>query len=308
MAGELTRTPNAPPPAIIVPTGPTGPIGGGLRTGGTEVVPVIPGTTRERVDQFPGAITTPTAGLPGSSLDTLYGINSGTYLTPEQRTLARQIQGKFDASVNSRDRALTQYGAPRLSSFMEDEALARAMSLAGGLNYRAPVPLTGLPNTRAGGVPGGGTRYTPPPITTTPTGPSSGAQNNAQWQRILSGLASIVPLLFGKDAYGQFLNKGLIQSVKETLFGPGSQISDQQLQQVITQGGLPSEGPITYNPITGEPMVINPNFTPGGLGDPWGPGSGWGLDVPQPADWWTAPDTSAFDLGNGWDFGALAGP
>jgi hypothetical protein len=312
MADLLTRNPVSPIIPVTMPTGPTGPYGG-IRAGGTltNTIPLPGDTVRAPLattNQFPGAITTPTTGLPGSSLDTLYGVDSESYLTEDQRKLARQIQGKFDASLNSRNRALQQYGAPRLSSFAEDEALARAMTLASGLNYR-PEDTTkaGGVRTQAAGLPTGGTRYTPP--TTAPTAPTNtGALNNASWQRVLAGLTSIVPLLFGRDAYGQFLNKGLIQSVKDTLFGPGSQISDAHLQQIIEQGGMPTNGPITYNPITGEPMVINPEFTPGGLGDPWGTASGWGQDVIPTTDWWTTPDTSSLGSINTWDFGSLAGP
>lgn len=254
----------------------------------------------------PGAAT----GLTGSPLNTLYGVDSESYLTPDQQNLARMIQGKFSASADRRDRELQRFGAPRLSSFAEDESLARAMAQAQGLNYRAPVdPLTGAPtrpSTRLGplgnGVTGRGPIAAPPGAPTNTHGP-------AQWQRILSGLASIAPLLFGKDAYGQFLNKGLLGTIKEKLFGPGASnaISDAQLEQAVSSGQLPgvgdAAGGYAFNPITGMPMtsyggVIQPgggavdnyeslyqggnsagnyapNFDPGSWSDwNWGSGAG----------------------------------
>ncbi len=223
----------------------------------------------------------------------MYGINAGTYLTPDQRKLAQQIQGKFDASLDSRDRALQQYGAPRLSSFVEDEALARAMSLARGLNYREPDTSTAGGVRTNTGLPTGGTRYTPP-AAVAPTNQNTGAQNSAQWQRILSGLASIVPLLFGKDAYGQFLNKGLIQSVKETLFGKGAaaSVSDAQLQQIIETNGAP------YPTQAASDYWANQAIVEGGYPEL----------TTDTSNWWTTPDTGSWwDTGNGWDFGSLGG-
>jgi hypothetical protein len=232
---------------------------------------------------------------PKPSMNTLYGIDSESYLTDDQKKLARQIQGKFDASLNTRDRQLAQYGAPKLSSFVEDEALARAMSLARGLNYVEPVdPRTGQPISSArGGSPGGGSgggggTYRPPTSPLVPRDPKDPAgTTNSQWSRILSGLSSIVPLLFGKDAYGNLLNKGLIQSVSDYLFGKGANVSPEALERIISSGagGGGADSPITYNPITGQPMAIDESWTPGGLGDPYGPGSNWG-GVETPTDPW----------------------
>jgi len=281
------------------------------------------------VDQFPAApvvpvvetpavaaVPTPT-GLPGSPLNTEWGVDSESYLTDDQKKLARQIQGKFDASLNTRDRQLAQYGAPKLSSFVEDEALARAMSLAQGLNYREPVnPVTGQPIRNPGGVGGGGgggSPYRPPTNPYVPKDPAdpSGAATNSQWSRILSGLASIAPLLFGKDAYGNFLNKGLIGWASEKLFGPGANVSPEALERIVSGGGA-TNGPITYNPITGQPMMIDQNWTPGGLGDPYGPGSGWGddtLQTPPYVPWepeagW---DESLWTDNGGWEGGDWGG-
>jgi hypothetical protein len=273
-----------------------------------------PGLVNTRdLGAFPGAVTPvvdpaiPT-GLPGSPLNTLYGVDSESYLTEDQKKLARQIQGKFDASLNSRDRALQQYGAPRLSSFVEDEALARAMSLARGLNFPTDALTEDL--TTPGGVRAAAAPRVaaprpapgPPPAAPGPPSPSTFARA----QQILAGLASIIPLLFGKDAYGNFLNKGAIGWLKEQLF-PGTQLSDEALEKIVNAQGLPTNGGVdAFNTAAGT------NWS-----DAYGPGSNWGgvpdasLDAGNPwADWtgesgygdWTLPDTS------GWDFGALAGP
>lgn len=238
---------------------------------------------------------------PKPSMDTLYGVDSESYLTDEQKKLARQIQGKFDASLHTRDRQLAQYGAPKLSSFVEDEALARAMSLARGLNYEAPInPITGQPLRNASGGGGGGGRgdggggyYRPPTNPNAPRNPADprGTSTNSQWSRILSGLSSIVPLLFGKDAYGNLLNKGLVRSVTDYLFGKDANVSPEALERIIASGaGGGADGPVTYNPITGQPMSINENWTPGGLGDPYGAGSNWG-GVETPTDFY-GPDSN----------------
>lgn len=254
-----------------------------------------------------GTGSTEAAATPfnGSSLNTLYGVDSESYLTDDQRKLARMIQGKFDASMNRRDRALAQYGAPRLSSFVEDEALARAMSLARGLNYSGVDPLTGARAATGGAVPrssgggggyggggGGSSGYRPgsasgtvPRYPTTPTTkPSTGApaSSAAKWQQITQGLSSMIPLLFGKDAYGQLLNKGLVNSVKDWLFGPGSTVNDRVFEQMVTSGAFPDAGGFQVNPFTGMPIAPMPGY--GGYGgetypDVYGPGSGWGEDV-----------------------------
>lgn len=247
----------------------------------------------------------------GSPLNTLYGIDSESYLTDDQRKLARMIQGKFDASVNRRDRELARYNAPRLSSFAEDEALARAMSLARGLNYKEPVVPDpygqGANIMRPGGTTaGGGGVPRVPAAAVKPT--DEGAAANAKWQRILAGLASLAPLLFGKDAYGQFLNKGLLGTVKEAIFGKGAAnaISDEQLEQIVQSGGLPGAGGVVYNPITGMPMAT---YTDSGTGLPYGPGSGFGQDVVPTPDGYDNPlggDVTApsFDAPGGfWDSG-----
>lgn len=305
----------------VFPTIPVRPVGSGptslLRTVGD------PGLINTRdTNAFPGApVVDPGAptGLPGSPLNTLYGVDSESYLTEEQKKLSRQIQGKFDASMNSRDRALQQYGAPRLASFAEDEALARAMSLARGLNFPTDVPGK-VPELVRSASPISAPRPNPGPTTpaeTAKTGPSTFAKA----QQIIAGLASLVPLLFGRDAYGQLLNKGLIQSVKESIFGKdiAPSISDAALEKMVASGGMPTNGPIAYNPVTGEPMGFNANWSPGGLGDPYGPSANWGQTAPDASlnvggDWWSNPvDTSGWwDTGgldtSGWDFGSLGGP
>jgi len=279
---------------------------GAVRTRGD--VPVPPGAgSLDRVDRGvydAPAVVEPVEPKPfaGSPLNTLYGIDNESYLTDDQRKLARMIQGKFDASVNRRDRELARYGAPRLSSFAEDESLARAMSLARGLNFKEPVVPDpygqGANILRPGGTtaPGSGgyPRTAPPPAAPTP---DNGAKTNAQWQRILAGLASIAPLLFGKDAYGQFLNRGLLGTIKEKLFGPGasSTISDAQLEQIVQNGGLPEAGGMAVNPLTGLPIAPGA-FTPG---DIYGPGSGWDQDVLN------TPGFTGGTLGDWWNDGNL---
>lgn len=247
--------------------------------------------------------TPPVAATPvqvGSPLNTLYGIDSESYLTPDQQKLARMIQGKFDASANRRDRELARYGAPRLSSFVEDESLARAMAQAQGLNYRPPPdPFTGAPRqqTRLTQPFGNNSPRVAPPTTR----PTPDTHNPAQWQRILSGLASVAPLLFGRDAFGQFVNRGLFGTIKDALFGKGASaaISDAQLEQIVQNGGMVDPGTgLSINPLTGLPTGLYtspdfvgppsdlandltiPTFDPGSWAD-WSWGNG-GL-----SDWWS---------------------
>lgn len=291
--------------------------------------------TRETIDVGTGLPVPTTSATPaastekvGSPLNTLYGVDSESYLTDDQRKLMRQIQGKFDASTNRRDRELARYGAPMLSSYAQDEAMARAIAAAQGLNYRPPeTPVketTTLPPSRT-------PTLTPPraPGDSATPNRNTGAQTNAEWQRILSGLMSIAPLLFGKDAYGQFMNKGLIQTVKEALFGKdAAYMPDASFEAIVKTGVLPTDpsGQFILNPITGLPMIANPNAvstdTGSSYGDPYGPGSGWGEDVwPtstggwEGGDWGAPTDTGGWeggdwgvpDTSNWWDFSGGTG-
>lgn len=254
-----------------------------------------------------------------------YGVDGESYLTEEQRKLARQIQGKFDASLNRRDRELARYNAPRLSSFVEDEALARAMALARGLNMADDPYGTGINQgsgggraTGGGGGSGGGGRY---PYDGTPTyrptgGGGSQAQTPNKWASIMSGLTSIAPLLFGKDAYGRFMNEGAIKSVMGML-GMGG-IQPMQFEQMV------------YN--APEMLQMGPDVdfgTPAWEGGDWGgyspgfdptafeaPASGWeggdwggyGFDAPDP--WagydqgWDTYDGFSWGEGADWDWGS----
>lgn len=268
----------------------------------------VPGqlTRAPRINEFPvEAVEEPVAKI-GSPLNTLYGVDDESYLTDDQRKLSRMIQGKFDASMNRRDRELARYGAPRLSSFAEDESLARAMSLARGLNYRPPAEdALGLPNRRLIGNhdPGGGMR----PLPRTPVDPTmqpNYPQTNAQWQRILGGLTSLIPLLFGKDAYGAFLNKGLLKWGKEQLFGPdGKTIPDEVFEHIVKSGGLPDAGGFAVNPLTG--MPIGPTGA-GGLGGGYdsyesGYQGGYSAGLPAPQDPMAWSDWNWGSGAGGWD-------
>jgi hypothetical protein len=280
---------------------------------------------------LPGESLTPAVPKAGAGLDTIYGIDSESYLTDDQRKLARMIQGKFDASGNRRDRELARWGSPALAGDVRDEALARAMSLASGLN--APVPVTqgiheggnGSSNVRPLNT-GGTNQITPLIPKPTDTAEKAGPSTYAQMQQILSGISSLVPLLFGKDAYGNFMNKGALQWLKEKLFGAdaASMITDESLQRIVETGAIPTIPGMTLNPITGMPMAVT-----GNMGDtsglPYGAGSGWGDDLLQTGtvdtgsytDWWDDPasldgwwntiDPGTFDYGNEWDFGFLGG-
>lgn len=247
------------------------------------------------------------ASTTGAGLDTLYGVDNESYLTDDQRKLARMIQGKFDASLNRRDRELARYGAPMLASNVEDESLARAMSLARGLNYVPPAtPTYADPMLRnAASVPmasGAGRVPTTTPNTNAPTG----AQTNAQWQRILSGLTSVIPLLFGKDAYGNFLNKGAIGWLKEQMFGSGASgtVSDAALENIVKANGFPTDNAMEYNPFTGTPIGTSGNYTDLA----YGPDSGWGNDLVQDPFGMSNVDWGAgFDGGWFEDPGAFTG-
>jgi hypothetical protein len=277
-----------------------------------------PGATRiGDVGQFPGtpapttdATPAATTGSPGSPLNTLYGVSNDSFLTDDQRKLARQIQGKFDASLDQRDRELQRYSAPRLSSFAEDEALARAIAEARGLNYRAPVDAFGNPTgagRAAGGGGGGGNGGLPripgasalrDPTAPRPTAPQSSA---AKWQSILSGLSSIAPLLFGKDAYGNFLNKGVAGWLKDQyneLFpGNGTNMSDAQLDMLLNSQGANGSWDVLPDPVSsaGDFWGAGANGPDPGFSTPdfYGPDSGWGNDIWSAADPWAGwtPDS-----------------
>lgn len=200
----------------------------------------------------------------GSPLNTLYGVDDESFLTDDQRKMMRMIQGRFDSSMNRRDRELARYGAPRLANFVQDEALARAIAGAQALNYRPPEEkdVFGAP-VRGANFPQGQQLRSPaaPAAPGAPKEPQR--QDFSDWQRIIGGLASIAPLLFGKDAYGNFLNKGLLQWAKEKVFGPemASTISDQQLEAAVQGGAFPDAGGYQVNPFTGMPM--GPSIIPG---------------------------------------------
>lgn len=318
----LTRTRGDP---YGVDTGPTAPV----YTKPLEPFPYEnPGDkltrTRDTIDVNTGLPVPTTEATPaastekvGSPLNTLYGVDTESYLTDDQRKLMRQIQGKFDASLNRRDRALAQYGAPMLSSYVEDEALARAIAGAQGLNYRPPEDPAAT-DTPVDRTPVRTPALTPPraPGDSATPNRDNGAQTNAQWQRIMSGLLSIAPLLFGKDAWGQFMNKGLIQTVKEALFGKdAAYMTDASFENIVRTGVLPTDASGSYiiNPITGMPMIPNPNVvsTSTDYGNPYGSGSGWGEDVLQPPvvdnGGWEGGDWGVPDTGNWWDFSGGTG-
>lgn len=255
-----------------------------LRTGGMGVA----GTRLSdpyQFDTFPGDTTdtTDTTGLPGSPLKTLYGVDSESYLTDDQRKLARQIQGKFDQSAGFRDRELNRYGAPRLASFTEDEALARAMSLARGLNTPETTDTTLTPPPiRQGNVP------TPrPPAATPPPPPTVPRDRYAEWAKVLTGLTSIAGLLFGRDGFGNFINKGAIKSVMDWYKGiTGTDASPEQMQQMIGGGNVPAY------PTQAATDWWNQNMSP------WGASAeGGGLYPTQAAsDWWNVPGSEAITM------------
>jgi hypothetical protein len=235
----------------------------------------------------PAPVTPPgPAAFAGSPLNTLYGIDSESNLTDDQRKLARMIQGKFDASLNRRDRELAQYGAPQLSSFVEDEALARAMALARGLNIPVQNALGMVqgsgPTSRGGtggggGGPGssarqptnqrGGTSQQRIPAAARVIPPTANPSQAAKWQQIMGGLSSILPLLIGKGGMNSLMNDGLIKWVGNKFQETFGEVLDPRAAEIlVNQGVSPTDGGLAFNPITGMPMA-------GGYGptqDIWG--------------------------------------
>jgi len=245
--GDMTRAPRdqfAPPIAApIVPPGSYYP-----------QYPYAPYAPPPEAAPAPVTPATP-AAFAGSPLNTMYGIDSESYLTEDQRKLARMIQGKFDASLQRRDRELAQYGAPRLASFTEDEALARAMSLARGLNIPVQDALGMVQGTgpasrggggSGGGGPGGGSpRVTAPTAPRAPTNPTTAAAKTtppgaspdqfAKWQKIVAGLSSVLPLLLGKEGMEKGLFSGIknwLSSKHEEIF-PGTNMTEAQLDRLL---------------------------------------------------------------------------
>jgi len=259
-----------------------------------------------------------------SPLNTLYGVDSESFLTDDQRKMSRMIQNQFDASTNRRDRELSRYGAPRLSSFSQDEAMARAIAMAQGLNYKEPVaPLPGgrdrgdrsgrgdgdgggrgrggVRDNRDDGY-GGNPRYPRDPNTPRPNSPSTAAR----WQQIATGLMSAAPLLFGKAGWASIMDKGLFTSIKDAIFGPGANVSPAQLEAVVRDFGgstdtyLSSNGGDQYYTEggdwtpTGDSGILN--------ADGWG-GGDWGGG----GDWWEGGDWGATDSGDWWEGGDWGG-
>ena len=250
-----------------------------------------------------------------SPLNTLYGVDSESYLTDDQRKMSRMIQNQFDASTNRRDRELSRYGAPRLSSFSQDEAMARAIAMAQGLNYKEPVaPMPGgrdrgdrsgrgdgdgggrgrggVRDNRDDGY-GGNPRYPRDPSTPRPNSPSTAAR----WQQIATGLMSAAPLLFGKDGWKDIMNKGLFGSIKDALFGKNSAASDADVEAVVREYG---GGSSTYLSSNGGDSY----YTEGG--DGW-EGGDWGGTGLYGDGGWEGGDWGATDSGDWWEGGDWGG-
>lgn len=258
----------------------------------------------------PTTTATPAAST-ASPLNTLYGVDSESYLTDDQRKMMRMIQGQFDASMNRRDRELARYGAPMLANYANDEALARAIAQAQALNYKEPVvpgprePVGGISRAGGGGGSGGGSPRIPnlPDYDTAPR-PTS-ASTAAKWQQIASGLMSVAPLLFGKAGWSAIMDKGILGSLKELFFGKdvAPYVPNAQLEAVISQYGDP------YSATSGWGQdVVSPSYDYGTTVDT---GSGWDYTYgPQPDYGWvepTAADWGVDALNPGWEGGDWGG-
>jgi hypothetical protein len=266
------------------------------------------------------------AAFAGSPLNTLYGIDSESYLTEDQRKLARMIQGKFDASLNRRDRELAQYGAPQLSSFAEDEALARAMSLARGLNIpvrdalgmvQGSGPASRGGSGSGGGGAGGGSARAPaltaprqsalqrnPTSAAAKTTPPGATQSQfAKWQQLLGGLSSVLPLLLGRNAMGAIEKQGIFGWLKnqwnETFpeaASNGTSMSDEMLDKLLDSQGANDSWDIL-------PPAIQPlygDYTPDQLDallNSQGANNSWDILPPAAGDTWVgaAPEVSGYE-------------
>ena len=212
-----------------------------------------------------GASTIPaTAGTTGTSptsTQITYGFGNDQFLTSSQQKIADSVQHAFSQSLAQRDREMQRYQMPQLASFEEDEALARAIATANLANQQTnPYGITtggrgGGGGGRGGGGGGGGggyrlpAGYNPYGMARPPIGPDAGKS----WQSLLSGASSLLPLIFGKDAFGNFMNKGVVGWIKDQ-FGnniPVDASGQPVFDQATVYGANSGWGQDIYNPSTG---------------------------------------------------------
>jgi len=97
--------------------------------------------TTRRINAFPVAPPPNVFGGTSSpsSTEINYGFGNDQFLTDKQQQISDSVQHAFAQSLAQRDREMQRYQMPQLSSFHEDEALARAIATA-NLANRPPDP------------------------------------------------------------------------------------------------------------------------------------------------------------------------
>ena len=219
--------------------------------------------TNRRVPAGVTAVAPPAtvAATDPTSTQITYGFGNDQFLTSSQQKIADSVAHAFDQSLAQRDREMQRYQMPQLSSFQEDEALARAIATANLANQQTnPYGITTGGGSRGGGGGGrggggggggGGYRlpagYNPYGLARPPIGPDPGKS----WQQFLSGAMGLAPLLFGKNAMNDLMNKGLFGWVRDAFGNPV---------------------PVDSN---GQPINLSPSSV-------YGPNSGWGQDIYNP--------------------------
>lgn len=174
----------------------------------------------------------------------MFGLGNLSTLSGPQQDTARTILNAFANSAAQRDRALARYPAllqtsgPLLSEFANDQAMKEATTASTLLNQNQQIQNM---------------------IDASHATPHGIMQNLAAYLPALAGLQGWIPTLFGRQAASNFMNQGLIGTVKSWFTGPDG-----------TKYGLTSDGKVVYTSPSGQTTVGEANQ------------AGWPGDTTQP--------------------------
>lgn len=178
----------------------------------------------------------------------LYGLNNFSSLGGWQQGVARSIQEAFANSMAQRDRQMGRYPALRetmqtspnlAASFYNDAALQQATTTASLLNQDQQLrDMIDAANRTPHGF----------------------AENLSAYLPLLGSAANLVPLLFGRQAGSDLLNKGLIGTAVQWFTGPdGKQYpigADGKVLGVTGTSTMGGQGPTNFGGTNtlGNPM------------------------------------------------------
>lgn len=161
-----------------------------------------------------GAVVTGATAPEGSGdLGFAYGMGDERYLTNAQRALGKKVDAAFQNSMAQKEREMARYNLPQLSSMTEDEALARAQSLALMANTQGatgPLPATAR---AGGGGGGGGGALRPSALTPGSSARAPGATPGTSLGSFMQGLGALLPWILGTDTMNGFMKQGLIGAI-----------------------------------------------------------------------------------------------